>query len=283
MMKAQHVRPSAIAGSWYPGDPDDLRAEIQAYLSRSNPIMPKGNLVAIIVPHAGYIYSGQTAAYAFKLLKGKTFERVILCSPFHAMTREALLTTSFAAYQTPLGTIEVDEKAVKQIDQLLQAHHLPPVFRIQREQEHSLEIELPFLQIVLDQPFELVPLMVRSHQPEYLRTVASALSTLVEEKPTLIVASTDLSHFNPAATAEQLDQVILDDIQQLDPIQLLEDNRTGKGSACGTGAVALTLFTALSRGANHAEILHYTHSGKVTGDNHSVVGYGAAAIIQQDR
>lgn len=282
MMKAQNIRPSAIAGRWYPGTSARLRSEIDGYLALADPASAPGDLLGIVVPHAGYLYSGQTAAYAFKLLQGKSYERVVVCSPFHAMTFEALLTTAYSGYETPLGTVPVDEPALEQIDQYLETHHMQKVHRVHHEQEHSLEIELPFLQAVLEDRFDLVPLMVRTHQPDALRILAAAIAELAQEKPTLLVASSDLSHFHPANTAEKLDHQILSDIQHLLPDQLLEDNQKELGSACGAGAVALMLFSTLLAGANHADILHYSHSGNTTGDYDSVVGYGAAAIYRQE-
>jgi AmmeMemoRadiSam system protein B len=282
MSKVQNTRPSAIAGRWYPGQPAKLTNTLQQYLSKAQPKMTAGNLLALIVPHAGYIYSGQTAAYGFKLLENKSFDRVILTSPFHAMTYEALLTTSYSAYETPLGTIPIDQDALERIDAHLNKHSMTPIYRIQREQEHSLEIELPFLQTVLKDPFELVPIMVRTHHPRSLQILADIFSSLAQEKSTLLLASTDLSHFNPGPIAELLDQQVLEDIKTMDSEQLLEDNQSGKGLACGAGAVASILFTAKKLGANHAEILNYTHSGLVTGDNSSVVGYCSAAIYQQE-
>ena len=282
MSQPHQARPSAIAGSWYPGKAVELKATIQQYLDLAVPARSKGTLTGLVVPHAGYIYSGQTAAYAFKLLEGKSYDRVILTSPFHAMTFEALLTSDYSAYQTPLGEIPVDTKALDRIDEHLSKRGMQAIKRIKREQEHSLEIELPFLQVALTDTFELVPLMVRTHHPDTLKTLAAILAELVQEKPTLMVASTDLSHFNTASTAEKLDRCILEDIHNLDPMQLLADNETGKGSACGAGAVAMMLFALQQLGANHVDILQYTHSGSITGDHHSVVGYGAAAVYQQD-
>ncbi|MEE4194257.1 MAG: AmmeMemoRadiSam system protein B [Anaerolineae bacterium] len=281
MFKAHNARPSAIAGSWYPGNPTSLTTQIQNYLDQASPVVSEGNLLAIVVPHAGYIYSGQTAAFAFKLLEGRNIERVILCSPFHAMTYEALLTTSYPAYETPLGIIPIDESALAAIDDHLAENGMQKIHRMKHEQEHSLEIELPFLQTVLGDSFELVPLMVRTHQQVSLQVLATACAELAQEKPSLLVASTDLSHFNSARTAEILDSNVLVDIQNLDPAQLLADNQSGTGLACGAGAVALILYTAKLLGANHTDILNYTHSGVITGDNSSVVGYGAAAIYQQ--
>lgn len=282
MSSSQNIRPSAIAGRWYPGHPKKLTNTLLQYLDKAELKAADGKLLAIIVPHAGYVYSGQSAAYAFKLLQGKTFERVILTSPFHAMTYESLLTTSYSAYETPLGTIPIDMKAIERIDTHLKKSGMAPIHRIQYEQEHSLEIELPFLQTVLSASFELVPVMVRTHQPESLQILAEVFSSLAREKTTLLVASTDLSHFNPAPMAELLDGQVLNDIETMDSEQLLADNQSGKGLACGAGAVAAMMYTALKLGADHAQILNYTHSGRVTGDNSSVVGYCSAAIYQQE-
>jgi MEMO1 family protein len=279
MNQAHTTRPSAIAGSWYPGSERPLRAVIQEFLDQANPPALAGKLLGLVVPHAGYQYSGQTAAFAFKLLAGLSFEQVILTSPFHAFARDAFLTTQHDAYETPLGSVPVDHASLDQLDAKLKAAGFPGITKIRREQEHSLEIELPFLQFMLNQPFQLIPLMIRTHSSNALQQLGMLLAQMANEKNTLLVASTDLSHFNQASAAEKMDRRALDNIASLNAEKLLIDNECGAAPACGAGAVAAMLYAAKELGADNAHILRYSHSGHVTGDLTSVVGYGAAAVV----
>jgi len=279
MNQPHTTRPSAIAGSWYPGNEQHLSTVLQGYIDQAEPPALNGQLLALIVPHAGYQYSGQTAAFAFKLLAGLSFEQVILTSPFHAFSVDAILTTQHDAYETPLGSVPVDHASLDQLDTQLKEAGFPGITKIRREQEHSLEIELPFLQFMLQQPFQLIPLMIRTHAPNALQQLGSLLAQIAREKSTLLVASTDLSHFNHASAAEKMDQRALDNIASLNAEKLLQDNERGAAPACGAGAVAALLYTAKELGAENAHILRYSHSGHVTGDLTSVVGYGSAAVV----
>lgn len=272
------IRPSAIAGHWYPGEPDVLRSQINEYLHSAKVLEPAHPPLALVVPHAGYLYSGRCAASAFKQVAGHAFERVVVASPFHAPAMDALLTTEYQAYSTPLGEIPVDAEVINTINKLMQASDCPGLRPIRREQEHSLEIELPFLQTVLSKPFLLVPIMVRSHSPHILQTLGKALAHIAQQKSTLLVASTDLSHFYPAEMASNLDHAVLHHIEQLDPDALLRGDDNGSAQACGAGALAAILWAVKALANAETRIIQYTHSGHVTGDQHSVVGYGAAAI-----
>lgn len=279
MNQALTTRPSAIAGAWYPDSERHLRTILQEYIDQANPPALDGQLLGMVVPHAGYQYSGQTAAFAFKLLAGHFAEQVILTSPFHAFAPDAILSTQHDAYETPLGSVPVDHTSLDRLDAQLKAAGYPGITKIRREQEHSLEIELPFLQFMLEQPFQLIPLMIRTHAPNVLQQLGKLLAQMTREKATLLVASTDLSHFNQASAAEKMDRRALDNIASLNPEKLLLDNERDVAPACGAGAVAAMLYAAKELGAENAHILHYSHSGHTTGDLNSVVGYGAAAVV----
>jgi len=280
MSENKSIRHSVIAGSWYPGDAVVLKKQLSDFLSAVENGEEKQDVFALIVPHAGYIYSGKTAAHAFKLVEGQEFERVIITSPFHAPATEAFLTTTFEQYETPLGRITVDQEGLGQLNKYLSAHHVPMIESVRGEHEHSLEIELPFLQVALSESFEVVPVMVRTQKANWLKVLGEGLAELAHNRKTLLVASTDLSHFYEAKSAKLMDERVFQYIEAMSPMELLDGNKQGHAQACGAGAVVAVLWAAHAAGATEARVLYYSHSGMVTGDDSSVVGYGAAVILK---
>jgi len=280
MPEISTARPSPIAGRWYEGDPVRLAEEIDRYLAGAKLPVLDGEVVGVIAPHAGHIYSGETAGYAFSAVKGKSLPLVAVLSPLHSYHFTSFLTTAHSAYRTPLGDIEVDEEMVGALEGGLHAKGIE-LTHLAYDQEHSLEIELPFLQRALDGDFKLLPLMVRSNDPAELETLAGVLADLLAGRPCLLVASTDLSHFHSEARADQMDAEILREVEAFSPEGVLQAERSGKGSACGAGAVAAVLWVCKKLGATRVQVLHHSTSGKTTGDHDSVVGYGAAAILKQ--
>lgn len=276
-MNTLDLRPSPIAGTWYPANPKSLSASIDEYLINVN--LPKihGQVIGVIAPHAGYRYSGAVAAYAFATLRGLTPDLVVVLSPFHNYHSHPLLTTKHQAYSTPLGTIEVDQTALSE----LQNHLNIPITPISNDKEHSLEIELPFLQRVLKNDFKLLPIMIRAQEEFVAQQLGEALAHTLKDKNALLVASTDLSHFYEQQTANQLDREMLQRFTTLKPSSIFEAERLGKGFACGHAAVAVVEWAAQGLGANHVQVLKHATSGDVTGDHSSVVGYGAAVILKQ--
>ncbi len=276
-MNTLDLRPSPIAGTWYPANPKSLSASIDEYLINVN--LPKihGQVIGVIAPHAGYRYSGAVAAYAFATLRGLTPDLVVVLSPFHNYHSHPLLTTKHQAYSTPLGTIEVDQTALSE----LQNHLNIPITPISNDKEHSLEIELPFLQRVLKNDFKLLPIMIRAQEEFVAQQLGEALAHTLKDKNALLVASTDLSHFYEQQTANQLDREMLQRFTTLKPSSIFEAERLGKGFACGHAAVAAVEWAAQGLGANHVQVLKHATSGDVTGDHSSVVGYGAAVILKQ--
>ncbi|MBN2048586.1 MAG: AmmeMemoRadiSam system protein B [Anaerolineaceae bacterium] len=280
MKRDLSVRPSPIAGSWYPGAPEQLTAMIDEFLSKAASEAVEGEMIGVIVPHAGYVYSGLTAAYAFKLLTGKQFDQVIVASPYHAPSYDALISSEYQAYHTPLGDVPVDHDSLELVNESLRIAGEPQIKFIRQEREHSLEIQLPFLQRVLDAPFKLIPVMVRSHQPRTLKALAEGLARAAAGGRTLLVASSDLSHFYSEQMAHKLDHTVLNNIEAFSPEQVLQANADGSGQACGAGAIAAVLWTARAMGADHIRTIHYSTSADTTGDTSSVVGYGSAVILR---
>ena len=274
------IRPSPIAGQWYPGNPTLLAASVDGYMREAKLPELKGQVVAIIAPHAGHMYSGPVAGYAFAALQGLNPELVAVVSPMHYPYNQPLLTTAHAAYETPLGVIPVDAEAVEQLNRLLKEKLGFGLSGIRDDREHSLEIELPFLQRGIAPGFKLLPVMVRELNHKVLQTLGESLAMVLQGRNALLVASSDLSHFYPERIADELDEVMLQCIESFDPDAVLSAEEEGRGFACGSGAVAAVLWAAKALGADTVKVLNHATSGDITGDTSQVVGYGAAVVLR---
>jgi AmmeMemoRadiSam system protein B len=284
MVKIPELRPSPIAGRWYEGDPQALARQVDAFLSHARLPELKGEVVALIAPHAGHIYSGRTAGYAFRAVMGRSYNRVAVISPLHrGLYSDPLLTTAHQAYQTPLGALPVDRPALDALETALQQQSGIGLKAVSFDEEHSIEIELPFLQRALTGEFKLLPVMIHSQDPKVAAALGRALAQVIQsqpDKPTLLVASTDLSHFFTEEEAARLDNEMLRQIAAFSPEGVFEVEFSGKGSACGVAAVAAVLVAAKLLGGTRVEVLHHSTSGDVTGDHLQVVGYGAAVVLR---
>jgi len=280
MKASTDVRPSPIAGQWYPADPGSLAEQVDTYIQSA--LLPSidGEVVAVMAPHAGHRYSGPVAGYAFATLQGLEPELVAVISPMHYPFSEPLLTSAHQAYATPLGEIPLAEQALDELNILLEQELGFGISRVRKDPEHSLEIELPFLQRVLQKPFQLLPIMVRDQHIRTARILGSALARTLQGRQAIMVASSDLSHFYPQSTAEVLDSEFLRQVEAFDPQGVMRVEEEGKGFACGRAAVAAMLWAARDLGADHVQVLHYATSGDITGDYSGVVGYGAAVVTR---
>ncbi len=270
------LRPSPIAGSWYSDDTAELEASIRGYLDRASTPNLAGEVVSLIVPHAGHIYSGLTAAHAFKAIEGKHFHRVVIVAPSHHSYPATLLTTGHQAYWTPLGVIPVDHEALESIDLEIRP--------VRNDREHSLEIELPFLQVLLPDGFSLVPIVVLDQSSETMSNLGEALAKWIKSLPagekTLLVASSDLSHFHHESTANRLDKQIADALAEMSASRLYQVARQGLGEACGLGPMAAILTASKALGADQVTIADYRTSAEVNHDKSSVVGYVSAILTR---
>lgn len=281
MAVISELRPSPIAGTWYAGDAGRLARQVDQYLDEARLPDLAGEVVGLIAPHAGHIYSGTTAGYAFRSVRGKLYPRVVVLSPFHGFHPAPFITSAHQGYQTPLGPVWIDQEALNGLEHAMHARGLVELTRVARDSEHSLEIELPFLQRALAENFQLIPLMVRSHDPQELRILGQALAETLARFPALLVASSDLSHFYPLDVANRLDEYILAQVAAFLPEGVLQAEQQGSGFACGVGAVTAMLWAAQGIGANAVRVVHHSTSADQTGDERSVVGYGAAVILKQ--
>ena len=269
----RNVRKSTIAGTWYPGRASELARTIAEFLSHVPSTAVDGRLVGLISPHAGYVYSGQTAAYAYKQLEGLDFDIVAVVSPVHRMYVGPVIVNDCGYYETPLGLVEVDRGLVDALGQQIS------LSRVDWDDEHSLEIQLPFLQHILGD-FKLLPMMQGDQSLSTSQELAGALVAVLQGKRALLVASTDLSHFHSYDAAVKLDGVASQAIADYDPIALSKAIERGTTEACGGGPIVSVMLAAQALGANRAEVLHYANSGDVTGERERVVGYLAAALYQ---
>lgn len=275
-MNTLDLRPSPIAGTWYEGLPKPLAARVDEFLAAAELPEITGQVLGVIAPHAGHRYSGQVAAHAFAALRGLSPDLVVILSPFHSFAPYELITTSHQAYATPLGNIEVDKQTMDDLQGNLDVSISP----IPNDKEHSLEIELPFLQRIFQNEFKLLPIMIRSQEETIAKKLGMALARTLKKKNAIIVASTDLSHFYDQQTAQIFDHEMLRCFESFNPFSIFESEQTGKGFACGHAAVAAAFWATQKLGANQVQILNYATSGDITKDYSSVVGYGAAAIIK---
>ena len=273
-------RPSPIAGTWYTSEAAALSRQIDSFINDAMITEEDihGKVTGLVAPHAGYRFSGRTAGYAYKTIKGGKRDLVVILSPFHQYFSGDLITTTHQAYSTPLGEVPVDMDALVKLEEVLKKNSIP-IHQVSNDSEHSLEIQLPFLQRALSANFKLLPLMIRSRDVHILEQTAEALFNVVEDQNFVIIASTDLSHFYPLDIAEVMDVEMLKQIKEMNPEGVLSAEREGSASACGASAVAVMLWLTKKVGAKKAHILNYSTSADSTDDKTSVVGYCSAAVV----
>ncbi len=275
------VRPAGVAGSFYPADPKELTAMVDGFLAKAAaPKVPE--LVALVSPHAGYPYSGGVAAESYAQLKGRKYARVVVIAPSHIDAFGFASVYDGDAYTTPFGQVPVDHEFARRLAgkqsgaQLSSRGH-----QVSRAgAEHALEVQLPFLQRTLGQ-FQLVPIIMGDQSYDACRALGLALAKLLQgSTDTLIVASSDLSHFHKYDDAVKLDRKTLHAIGEWDYLSMARNFESQAWEACGGGPIVAAMIAAERLGANQARILKYANSGDVTGDRSRVVGYGAVAIYR---
>ncbi|MBI5086800.1 MAG: AmmeMemoRadiSam system protein B [Acidobacteria bacterium] len=268
----QLLRTPAVAGSFYPDSGDELRLQIERWWRRMPPA-PDPPPRALVVPHAGYEYSGETAARGFALVRDAPFHHVVLLAPSHYDSFSFASVFSGDAYQTPLGLVQCSRDLARALA------GMAPVFRLSLRghspsREHALEVQLPFLQLALNR-FELVAVAVGDLDAGQIAQAGEALARLCAGGETLLVASSDLSHFHPRAAAEELDQATVGAIEAGDTGAFLAGVGTGRLEACGAAPVAVAMSATAGR---RWRLIHYSNSGDVLGERGAVVGYAALAV-----
>ncbi len=279
-----YIRPPAVAGLFYPDSPSELAKTIAGqFYAALKPII-SGKPIAIISPHAGYVYSGPIAAKAFKILEGEEYSSVIVISPTHTVGFNGVTAFAGEAYSTPFGPIPVDRELTGTIvsgNDIIKLSNVGHLASGQRS-EHALEVQLPFLQTTL-RDFTLVALMMGDQDYRTCEKLGNAIAEALNgRRDVLIVASSDLSHFHNSDTAKKLDSILIDRVRDFDYRGLSEDLASRKTEACGGGPIIAAMIAAEKLGANSIEITGYGDSGDSSGDKSSVVGYFSALIYKTD-
>lgn len=270
------IRKSVISGSWYPGNPIRLKTDIKKYLDSVPDLNIAGEIVGLIAPHAGYTYSGQVAAYAYKLVIGKKYDAVVMIGPSHRVAFPGVSVWDEGGFETPLGIVPIASSLARNIKRNSKTVEIFPSAHLQ---EHSLEIQLPFLQMALGD-IQFVPLVMGDQRLNTCIDLSDAVYEACRDRKVLIIGSSDLSHFHNYSQASKLDSQALKFLQDGDFSNLLNglDNETCE--ACGGGPMAVLMMVAHKLGAEKRQVLKYMNSGDITGDKSSVVGYAAAAYYK---
>jgi AmmeMemoRadiSam system protein B len=272
-----NLRRAAVAGSWYPGSAAALAAALERHLERAESAESTGiagDLTAIVVPHAGLIYSGPVAAYAYRLLRGRAVDTIVLVGPSHFVAFDGVALWASGGFETPFGVAEIDGERA---GQLLSASPIMREHPAAHAREHSLEMQLPFIKHLAPRA-TIVPALMGYQTASTASVLGAALADVVRGRSALLVASTDLSHYHDAGVASQLDAVVIDCVARFDPDGLQRTLDARPDHACGGGPLVAVMRAARALGATDAAVLRYADSGDVSGDKSSVVGYLAAAF-----
>jgi MEMO1 family protein len=267
------VRQPAVAGMFYPSSPGKLKEEIELLLSQYKSEESFENVVGIVSPHAGYVYSGRTAAYAYNSITQREYKTVIIISPSHREYFPGISIYKGDAYKTPLGEVSLNKELISKLTQ-------DEKFIFEgvngHRAEHAVEVQIPFLQMVM-KDFTIVPIVMGDQRKEFIDTLAQKLADTIDDE-TLIIASSDLSHFYSKEKADKLDSIVEKRISEFDYEGLHNDLENGKCHACGGGAIVAMMKAADLIKRKKTKVLSRTDSGDVTGDNSEVVGYLSAII-----
>lgn len=270
MIRRDEIRPAGVAGLFYPADKETLERDISLFLENAPLLSLPTPIRAMIVPHAGYMYSGGVAAHAYRQVVDKKYEVVVLIGPSHRDFFEFISIFPGKALQTPLGELPLDNRL---IDELVSLH---PDIRLSRRgfssNEHSLEVQLPFLKWMRAEA-GVVPLIMGQQSAELIRILRQALVKVLKNRNFLAIASSDLSHFYADAKARELDRVVITDVSDFAPDRLLDDIASRKCEMCGYGPAITAMMVARDCGAKKGQVLLYRNSGDVSGNKREVVGY----------
>ncbi|MBA4454061.1 MAG: MEMO1 family protein [Nitrosopumilaceae archaeon] len=270
------IRTPAVAGMFYPGEKNKLTELIQDCFTHpfgpgENSEKKQGKIFGVICPHAGYVYSGPIACNSIKSISSESPELFIIVGPNHWGIGRSVATMKDCKWETPLGSVEVDSESAEEISKLSQFIESD---YFSHTREHSLEVQIPILQQTFSN-FKILPISLINQSKEIAHDVGLAMSKIAKKKNTMIIGSSDFTHYEPNDFAHEQDTALIEPILEMDVEKFYDVLQKRKVTACGYGAIASTMIACKELGATKGELLRYATSGDVTGDTSSVVGYGS--------
>ncbi len=276
-----YIRQPVVAGSFYPGEPDKLKSMINGFLSNAEADKPKisGNVYGIISPHAGYVYSGPVAGYGFSYLSQLNIDTYIILAPSHRARFKGASVIPRGIYSTPLGDVNIDSDIGEELIQLEGFGFIPEA----HELEHSLEVQVPFVQVV-SEGAKIVPLVMGTTDLNLCRRIGESIASVIKnkDKSYAVIISTDLSHYHSYNSAVELDNKIIKSIESFDENKLSNLLQSGKAEACGEGPLISGMYLCRSMGAKKATVVKYANSGDTAGSKDRVVGYLSAVYYSNE-
>ena len=269
----QNIREPAVSGMFYPSSADELKKVVDGFLKSAKLKEVDGRILAVMVPHAGYTYSGQVAAEAFAQLNGKSIDTYVIVGPSHRIAFDGISVYPEGNYKTPLGLVEIDSKLAREIidmDKMIR-YYSPAHAR-----EHAIEVELPFIQKI-NENANIVPIVVGSQSSQVVQVLENIFTRILNREDTVLVMSADLSHYHPYNEAVKLDTAGLEAVAKLDAKEFAEKINSGETEVDNPAGIMAMLMAAKSLGGR-ASLLKYANSGDVTGDKSGVVGYSAVMV-----
>jgi len=275
------IRQPVVAGQFYPGEKKELKNMINSCFEHEfgpgiDSVGSREKIFGVVCPHAGYVYSGPTACHSYKAISSQSPELVIIIGPNHFGVGKDAATMIDAQWQTPLGRVEVDSESAKQVAEI---SNIIEIDEYSHSQDHSLEVQVPMLQEILSNEFQILPIILRSQEMKTAIDVGNAVYEISKEKNAIVIASSDFTHYEENSFAHQQDKALIKPILDMDIdkfYQVLYDRRV---TSCGYGAMASTMIACKKMGATEGKLLSYATSGDVSGDTESVVGYGSIKFV----
>ena len=276
------IRKPVVAGQFYPDRKEDLENMIKycmehEYGPGSDSIGSNEKILGIICPHAGYVYSGPTACHSYKSIAFQNPELAIIIGPNHFGVGRDAATMMNAQWQTPLGMVQVDSESAKQVAEISKVIEID---ELSHSQDHSLEVQVPMLQEILSNDFQILPIILRLQDMETAIDVGNAVTEIARKKNAIIIASSDFTHYEENSFAHQQDKALIEPILDMDVERFYHVLKEKKVTACGYGAIASAMIACKNLGATKGKLLSYVTSGDVSGNTESVVGYGAIVFVK---
>ena len=274
------IRKPVVAGQFYPDNKIELEDMIEDCFRHKygpkNQIDSNEKIFGIISPHAGYVYSGPTACHSYNSISSSNPELVIILGPNHFGVGKGVATMTDSMWESPLGLVKVDSESARKITDI--SKHIE-IDEYSHSRDHSLEVQIPMLQSFLSKQFKILPIILLDQSLEMARDVGKAIAEIAKSQKTMIVASSDFTHYEENSFAYKQDKALIETILEMNVEKFYDVLMERRVTACGYGAMASAIIACKILGATKGEMLNYTTSGDISGDNSSVVGYGSIKFV----